>query len=407
MPTFAYTTTRNAPPAGTIQALDRQGALRTLLDRGIRPVEVSPVSRASRIGASSESGTGGGSVSKADVAMMVRELSTALSAGLPLIVALRTMVGQGRSKGQRRAVEHIIAQVENGKSLGDAMASWGKPFNDLIISMTRAGEAAGRLPEVLGQAANLLDRDAKVRQSIASATLYPAFLAVLSIAAIFVVVVKIVPGLMKPFQGSNRELPFMTQALMSVSDAFVASWWILLIVMLAGGFIFANWYKSAEGRHTFDRTLLRLPLLGPLLRDVAVARFTRTLATLVAAGLPLLQALRVTRGTLGNRAMERVIDTVSEKVTQGRTLADPLERSGYFPPMLVQVVSLGERSGRLEEMLHQAATAFEARVENSIKVFTTVLPLALVLVMSSVIMFIVVAILMAMLDSQDALLKGM
>lgn len=404
MPTFAYSIARNAPPAGTIDAADRQGAVRTLLDKGIRPVEVTPVARGTRASAATARGA---TVSRGELVMLIRELATALSAGLPLVTALRTMGGTGRSTGQRRMIEHVIGHVESGKSLAEAMSTWGKPFGDLIVSMTRAGEAAGRLSEVLSQAANLLERDAKVRRAVASATVYPAFLAVLSSAAVAVVVAVIVPRLMKPFQGSAREMPWMTQILMGIGESLNTYWWAYLLAIVAGTFGFLAWYQSPEGRLRFDRFILRVPVLGTVMRDVAVARFTRTLATLVASGLPLLQALRVTKGTLGNRAMEKVIDTVTEKVTQGRTLAEPLEKSGYFPPMLVQVVALGERSGRLEETMSQAASAFEERSENSIKVFTTVLPLVLVIVMAAVVGFIVTAILLTMLDMQDALLQGM
>lgn len=404
MPTFAYSTARNAPPAGTIDAADRQGAVRSLLDRGIRPVEVTQVARGTR--AATAAGRRGGTVSRSDLVMLVRELATALSAGLPLVTSLKTMGGPGRTPAQRRMLDHVVGQVESGKSLAEAMASWGPPFTDLLVSMTRAGEAAGRLSEVLSHAANLLERDAKVRRAVASATVYPVFLGVLSMIAVFIVIAVIVPRLMKPFQASNRELPWMTRILMGMGDSLHHYWWAYLLVIAAAAFGFVSWYVSPEGRHRFDRFILRVPVLGSVLRDVAVARFTRTLATLVSSGLPLLQALRVTRGTLGNRAMERVIDTVTEKVTQGRTLAEPLEKSGYFPPMLVQVVALGERSGRLDETMAQAASAFEERSENSIKVFTTVLPLVLVMVMAAVVGFIVVAILLTMLDMQDALLQG-
>lgn len=404
MPTFAYSTARNAPPAGTIDAPDRQGAVRTLLDKGIRPVEVMPVAKGTRVTAASGRGA---TVSRGELVMLIRELATALGAGLPLVTALRTMGGAGRSVGQRRMLEHVIGQVESGKSLAEAMASWGKPFGDLIVSMTRAGEAAGRLAEVLSHAANLLERDAHVRRAVASATVYPAFLAVLSSGAVAIVVAVIVPKLMKPFAGSNRQMPWMTQILMGIGESLNTYWWAYLLALTAAVFGFVAWYQSPEGRYKFDRFILRVPVLGAVMRDVAVARFTRTLATLVASGLPLLQALKVTKGTLGNRAMERVIDMVTEKVTQGRTLAEPLEKSGYFPPMLVQVVALGERSGRLEETMSQAASAFEERSENSIKVFTTVLPLVLVIVMAAVVGFIVTAILLTMLDMQDALLQGM
>ncbi len=162
-------------------------------------------------------------------------------------------------------------------------------------------------------------------------------------------------------------------------------------------------YAQPAWRLKFDTFILRVPILGRLLRDVAVARFTRTLGTLTAAGVPILQSLRITKGTLGNRAMERVIDDVAEQVAGGRTIAEPMERSGYFPPMLVQIVNLGERSGRLDEMLNQAARSFEDRTETSVKLFTTALPPILVVILACCVGFLVLAILLPMLQMQDSI----
>lgn len=248
--------------------------------------------------------------------MLIRELATALGAGLPLVTALRTMGGAGRSAGQRRILEHIIGQVESGKSLAEAMSTWGKPFGDLIVSMTR-GRSGGAACRGAGASGEPPRARCASAAPVASATVYPAFLAILSSAAVAVVVAVIVPRLMKPFAGSSRKMPWMTQVMMGIGESLNAYWWAYLLVLTAGVFGFLAWYQSPEGRHTFDRWILRVPVLGAVMRDVAVARFTRTLATLVAAGLPLLQALKVTKGTLGNRTMERVIDTVAEKVTQG------------------------------------------------------------------------------------------
>jgi type II secretory pathway component PulF len=183
---------------------------------------------------------------------------------------------------------------------------------------------------------------------------------------------------------------------------FLPGWLAVSVMMFVGVIAARRYYETPQGRLNVDTRLMHTPLLGNLLRDVAVARFTRTLGTLTAAGIPILSALRVTKGTLGNRAMESVIDKVAEQVTAGKTIAEPMEKSGYFPPMLVQVVSLGERSGKLDQMLGNAAKAFEERTEQSVKLFTTALPPILVVVLACVVGFVVMAILLALLQVQDA-----
>ncbi len=428
MPTFAYRTlsTTNGTPTATIEAPDRPAAVRELLRRGVTPSSVEAVQTngagfaigdpgresltavpendsSAALKPGSFSGVLSRSVmSRAEMASFVRELATAVQAGLPLVPALRTIARQGRNAGQRRMFARIIADVEHGRSLGDAAAAWGKPFTELTVNLIRAGEASGRLPEVLVQAANLLDRDVKLRRSILAATLYPMILGCLLVIAVIVIVTVIVPRILAPLEG--RALPFPTRVVQGFADFFGGYWWAIIPAVLLAVLGFSRVYARPDARLSIDRSLLRIPVLGRLLRDVAVARFTRTLGTLTAAGIPVLQALRITKGTLGNRAMEGVIDDVCDQVAGGRTIAEPMEQSGHFPPMLVQIVNLGERSGRLDEMLSQAAGAFEDRTETSVKLFTTALPPILVVILACVVGFVVLAILLPLLELQESLL---
>jgi len=336
------------------------------------------------------------------MAAFIRELATALQAGLPLVPSLRTLARTGRSPAQRAMLAALIHDVEHGQSLADAMAAWGRPFGDLTINLTRAGDVSGRLPEVLAQTADLLDRDVKLRGSIKSATIYPAILATLVTGAIIVVVTVIVPNLLKDFAGGAAALPWQTRVVQGVAAFFGDYWWIIVPAVVLGIWGINRFYATPRGRLWCDERLLRVPLLGRLLRDVAVARFTRTLGTLTTAGLPVLTALRVTKGTLGNSAMERTIDGVIEEVAAGRTISELLDRSGQFPPMLVQIVNLGERSGRLDQLLTQAAGAFEDRTETSVKLLTTALPPLLVVLLAGVVGFVVLAIMLALLNFQDS-----
>ena len=190
---------------------------------------------------------------------------------------------------------------------------------------------------------------------------------------------------------------------MSLASFVGTWWWVMLLGATVGWFALRGWLRVPANRMVVDAALLKVPVLGTLLRDVAVARFTRTLGTLCSAGLPILQALRITRDTLGNAVLTRAVDEVQEKVTTGQALADPLERSGFFPPLLIQIVNIGERSGRLESMLLHAATAFDRQVNSSIKIFTKALPPVLLVFMAIIAGFVLAAILLPLLQMQSAL----
>jgi len=430
MATFIYKTMDGgAGAAATIEADDRASAVREILRRGQTPVSVEAAGASRALAARSgtspfattragkaSSGTPASAfrlssrvMSRADTATFIRELATALSAGLPLVAALKTMGRQGRNQRQRDMLEQVISAVEQGRSLADAMLPWSDTLGELTVNLVRAGEVSGQLGGVLLQAADLLDKDLKLRRSILGAVLYPMIICVLVVVAIIVVVTFIVPNILKQLAGQAVSLPLPTRIVQAVGDFFGSLWfgfvpgWLACAALVAlGTAAFRRYYATEAGRLVVDTRLMHTPLLGRLLKDVAVARFTRTLGTLTAAGIPILAALRVTKGTLGNRAMEAVIDEVAAQVTAGKTIAEPMEKSGYFPPMLVQVVNLGERTGKLDQMLSNAANAFEERTEQSVKLFTTALPPILVVVLACVVGFVVMAILLALLAAQDA-----
>lgn len=401
MATFRYSAPADAGGA-TIDAPDRAAAVRELLRRGITPTSIEVVhADAPDVPAARRPLTFNRVMGRAEIASFIRELATALHAGLPLVTALRTISRQGRNETQRRMLNHLIEQVEQGRSLADAAESWGRPFGDMIVSLVRAGETSGRLPEILMQTADLLDRDVKLRRSILAATLYPMILGVLIVGAIIIVTTVIVPGILEQVSIPASQLPLPTRIVQGLAGLVTGWWWLIVPAILGALFALARAYAASGPRYWIDRNLLRIPVLGRLLRDVAVARFTRTLGTLTSAGIPIITSLQVTKGTLNNRAMERVVDEVCEEVTAGKTIAEPMERSGYFPPMLVQIVNLGERSGRLDEMLQQSATAFEDRTETSVKLLTTALPPVLVVIMACAVGFIVLAILLPLLQMQE------
>lgn len=405
MATFRYKAA-GAPDAGTIEAPDRAGAVRELLRRGVTPSALDPIDAPSADSPATRSTRPfalSSSMSRAEFASFIRELSTALTAGLPLVQSLRTMLRAG-SSSRKRTLSHLIDRVEHGRSLADAAQEWGRPFNALTLSLIAAGEASGKLDEVLRQAAKLLDGDLKLRRAVVGATMYPAILALLIAGAIAVLVTFIVPSILEPLRGQMAQLPWPTRIVQGAASLFASWWWAILAAIAAILLLARAALRDPSIRLVIDDAILRVPLMGRLFRDLATARFTRTLATLTAAGIPALQALRITKGTLANKAMERVIDDVCEQVSAGKTIADPMEKSGYFPPMLVQIINLGERSGRLDETLAQAAEAFEERTQTSLKLVLTALPPMLVVILAAVVGFVVLAILLPLLDMQEALL---
>lgn len=427
MPPFRYQTLDNGNGPAVIDAPDRAAALRELRRRGITPTRIEAASGGAAVAAPEapkfefESGrkTGAASGAQPDrpastagvrghmtgvqMASFIRELATAVQAGLPLVQSLQIIRRQVRQPGQKVILERLLHDVEHGKSLSEAQANIGKPFSELTISLTRAAEASGKMGELMEQTANLLDRDLKLRRTLMQGLMYPAMLLVLIIVAVAVMVGFIVPGILKPFAGkiSASQLPVPTRIVMGLGDVVTGYWWLIALAVAGGLVLFQQAYRTPSSRLAIDRFMLRVPLIGNVMRDVAVARFTRTLGTLVTAGLPALTALQVTKGTLGNKAMERVIEEVCDQVSSGKTISEPMERSGYFPGLLTQIVGLGEKSGRLPQMLMQAANVFEDRTEAVLKTVPNLINMLLVLMAACVIGFVMAGVLLPMIQMQE------
>lgn len=427
MPSFRYQslTAQGRLRDGMVTAADRVAAVRLLSERGETPTAVVLVATDNAAlapttpAATTTPGEAGAAgtllaalprlrlsrrsrpvISRAEMASLIRQLATALEAGLPIMQALRTMRRQSAGRSMSAILDHFIERVEAGTPLYQAAEEYGHPFDNLLVGMLRAADASGNMTDVLHQLADLLERSLDLRREVLGATLYPLIVATLVLASAVIFITVLIPRLIAPLAG-EMVMPLPTRILMGIADLLSAYWYYLLLGAAAGWVSWRMWVRVPSNRLRVDTLKLRWPVLGRLLRDVAVARFTRTLGTLVAAGIPILDALRITRDTLGNAAMMHSIDEVQTKVTAGAALAEPLERSGLFPPLLVQVVNLGERSGRLEQMLMHAAGAFDRQVSSSIKLFTRALPPVLILIMAVLGAFVLSAILLPLLELQS------
>ncbi len=403
MPSFRYQsmTAEGAIQSGTLVAADRASAMRIIAARGETAIELemSAADAAAAAGRKVARPT----ISRTELADLIRELATALEAGLPLMQALRTVRRQAAHKSLQAILDFVIERVEAGVTLHQAAKEYGPPFDDMTTGMLRAADASGRNAEIMHQLADLLERSVELRREVVGAVVYPVMIAGLIAASVVVLIVFVLPRVMKPILQANLDLPAPTVLLMGISDFVIAWWTVILAAAIAGWLGWRNWIARPENRLRFDTFILRVPVVGRLVRDIAVARFTRTLGTLVSAGIPILNALRIVRDTLGNTALTGAIDQVSDKVTTGQSLADPLERSGHFPPLLVQIVNIGERSGRLEQMLLHAAGSFDRQVNNSLKMFTRILPTVLLIVMALVASFVLSAILLPIIELQNAI----
>lgn len=426
MPSFRYQSVTNAgqPNSGVIDAPDRASAVRLLGIRGEFPTDLD-LADAPRNGhvavarrpAAADSArvaeapaaafslpwrSGHPTLNRSDLANFIRELATALEAGLPLMQALRTVRKQASGAAMPVILDHLIERVEAGAPLHQAAKEYGRPFDELVVGMLRAADASGEMNIVLHQLADLLDRSVELRREVLGAAFYPMIVAGLVIISAIILVTVLVPRLIGPIAAEGGfNMPWPTQVVLGTAGFLSKAWYWCLIALAVIALGWRAWIRIPANRLAVDRLLLRMPLLGRLLRDVAVARFTRTLGTLVSAGLPILDALRITCGTLGNTALMQAVDQVQTRVTSGAALADPLERSGLFPPLLVQIVNLGERSGRLEKMLLHAAGAFDRQVNNSVKIFSKALPPVLLIIMALVAGFILAAILLPLLELQS------
>jgi general secretion pathway protein F len=336
-----------------------------------------------------------------EVAVFTRQLGTLLKAGIPLAEALGALSEQSDNKKFEVILTGVRQKVNEGTSFADTLSPHPKVFPELYTNMVRSGEAAGNLDAVLGRLADFLDAQHALRSKVSSAMTYPIIMMVLGSGIMGLLMVVVVPKITTIFEDQGKNLPWNTAILIFASDTIASYWWLLFIVGGLGYWGFRRWVAKPKGRLTVDRLKLRLPLIGPLTRYVAVARFARTLATMLAAGVPVLTALEIVKRVLNNVVLEKVVEEARDAIREGESIAAPLRRSQQFPSMMVHMVAVGERSGQLETMLENVAVAYERDVDGKVARLTTVLSPALIVVMAMAVGFIVLSILQPIMDMQN------
>jgi general secretion pathway protein F len=319
-----------------------------------------------------------------DLAMMTRQFATLLKSGVPLVESMSALIDQMENELLKGALTQTRDRVNEGSSLHEALRQHPTVFPVLYVNMVEAGEASGTLEVVLQRLAEFLESQSKLNNKVASALAYPLFMALMGLVTITIMMVVVVPKVTSIFEDFQQALPWYTRVLIFSSDIFVNYWWLLITLLSGSVYAFRRWRATPEGRATWDRRILKLPMFGRLLTMVAVARFSRTLSTLLKSGVPLLRAMEITRNVLGNVELMRVIEEASASIREGESIAAPLKRSGKFPPIVTHMIAIGERSGQLEEMLENVAIAYDAQVESRVATMTALLEPMMIVVMGGI-----------------------
>ena len=342
-------------------------------------------------------------VSQSDVVIFTRLFATMIGAGLPLVQSLRILGRQTDNKAFRKVIGDLVYDVETGRTLAGAMGRHPRVFSRLSVNMVAAGEAAGALDTILGRLSEFLEKSSALARKVRSAMVYPAMILGVSVPTVAILLVFVIPTFQTMFATSGVALPLPTRMVIGASAAVQDYWWAMLAGGLAALFALDRARRTQRGRLLADRLLLSIPVLGSLLRKAAVARFTRTLGTLVASGVSILEGLEVTAKTAGNRVIHDAVMKSRASIASGDTIAGPLEESGAFTPMVVRMVEVGEQTGGLDEMLARIADFYDQEVDSALETLIAAIEPLMIIVLGVLVGGMIVAMYLPIFDMINAL----
>jgi general secretion pathway protein F len=342
------------------------------------------------------------SIPGSDLAIATRQLATLLGAGIPLVESLGALTEQVENARLKSVIGQVRDRVNEGATLADALARAG-PFSNLFVSMVRAGETGGALEQVLRRLADYLESQVRTRNRVLSIMLYPMMMMGFATLVVIVLVTVVLPQITQLLEGFDIPLPWYTQAIISLSYFVRSWWWVLLLAAAAGAVVARAVIRTERGRLGYDGLKLRLPVFGRVNRILAISRFTRTLSTLLAGGIPIVRALEISKFVAANEVIGGAIDRARESITEGSSIAGPLKRSGHFPPLVTHMVDVGEKSGELEAMLAKVADTYDEQVETAVTRLTALLEPMLILLMVGIVLFIILATLVPLLQLTSAI----
>ncbi|MFP6869975.1 MAG: type II secretion system F family protein [Nitrospinota bacterium] len=400
MPVFMYRAldSRGQTHEDEVVAESSSAAREVIRQKGLYPIEVSDFIQARKFGSPLSYLKISRGFSAPSLAAFTRHLATLLSAGLQVVPAMSILVRQSRDETSRRLFIQIRENVNEGMPLEKAMKEHPKVFSELYVSLVRAGEASGALDKILSRLADYLELQQNLRRRLTGALAYPALMVMTGMSVLIFMMTFVVPRVVKIFSRAQQDLPWPTQVLIKGSYALshYAELWILALVAIA--VIFFVWNRTEKGRWTVEGAKLKIPFYGGLILKRAIARFGRTLGELLAAGVPILDALTISKLVIGNRVLEHWVDRAREETHKGGALGASLERSGYFPPVFTDMIGVGEQTGRLDDMLIKVSAHLEEESESTIQTMMSLVDPVLILVMGVAVGFVVLAVLLPLFE---------
>ncbi|MBK8976508.1 MAG: type II secretion system F family protein [Planctomycetes bacterium] len=399
--------TKGKTVKGTVKAGSHNEAVADLRRRSLTPVNVQEApSGFFSVSAKGKKTAAKASVGKGELEVFTRQLSTMLSAGIPMLEALEILSEQSETPGFRFCLQRVVDDIRNGSDLSKAMEPHRRVFSDIYVSMIRAGEVSGQIDTILTRLAEYLEASAHLRREIKAAMTYPvvSLFLVLGIAAFLMM--GIVPSFKPVFESLDVKLPQLTVITMDVAF-FMRDNWYVIFGGVIGFFVgFKFWRRTPTGKRMWDRIVLRLPVFGGLFKKVALSRFSRTFSTLIKSGVPILGAMEIVSQTAGNSVISGIVDEARDRVREGDSLSDPFMRSTIFPPMVTKMMAIGERSGALDALLEKISEFYDQQVEAEVKGLTSLIEPIMIALMGFVVGGIVLAVFLPIFKLQEALSAG-
>ena len=406
MATFAYVgrTRSGAVKKGELSAKTRDEAVDQLRKQSV--VVTSLEEKKGGTGGFNVNISFGSGLTDKDLVVFTRQFGTMINAGLPLVQCLEILSTQSENKVLRETIGEVKTQVEAGSTFSDALRRHPKVFDDLYVNLVHAGEVGGLLDTILTRLAKYIEKAMKLKGQIKSAMIYPAAILGVAVVVIAVLMIWVIPIFAKMFNelsGGKMGLPGPTQLVIDISNVFTSYWWVMLIGVVASVSGIKKYYSTSQGRMAIDKLLLKTPVFGDLIRKASVAKFTRTLGTLLASGVPLLDGMTICAKTAGNKVIEETLINARVSISGGKTIADPLAASGVFPKMVTHMIAVGESTGALDAMLGKIADFYEDEVDQAVASLTSLLEPIMMVFLGIVIGFIVVAMYLPIFKMSDAI----
>ncbi|MDF1536019.1 MAG: type II secretion system F family protein [bacterium] len=390
MPEFNWEakTAKGEVKKGTMEAVSPDAVHAALRRQGLNPSKVKAKPKEIKISIPGFKEK----VKERDIVIFTRQFATMIDAGLPLVQCLEILSSQAENKTLGKALDTVQSDVEGGSAYAEALGRHPKIFDELYVNMVAAGEAGGILDTILSRLAAYIEKAMALKKKVKSAMVYPITILIVAVGVVALLMVFVIPKFADMFTGMGGELPALTQLVIDMSN-FASSYKMLIFI---GGFfvfsaLFKRYYATVSGKRRMDGVFLRAPIVGPLIRKVAVAKFTRTLGTMLSSGVPLLDALDICARTAGNKVVEEAVYFTRDSISEGKTIAEPLEESGVFPPMVVQMISVGEATGALDAMLSKIADFYDEEVDTAVEALTSLMEPIMMVFLGGAIGFVVIA----------------